>query len=158
MKKVLIIFALFAFVVFGQDKKAPDFMLEDLEGEYVELADVIGEGPVIVSFWATWCKPCVEEMKAYNKIIEEMKEKGVSIVAISVDSEKSVSKVEPFVKSHGYDFTVLLDTNGETARKYYAQTVPHSVLLDKDGNIVYQHSGYKKGDELEMKKEIEKLL
>ena len=158
MKKVLILFAVLAFVMFAQDKKAPDFMLEDLEGEYVELADVIGDGPVIVSFWATWCKPCVEEMKAYNKIIEEMGEKGVSIVAISVDSEKSVSKVEPFIKSHGYDFTVLLDTNGEIARKYYAQTVPHSVLLDKDGNIVYQHSGYKKGDEIEMKKEIEKLL
>lgn len=159
MKKFI---ALFLFVLLvslsAQDKKAPDFMLEDLDGEYVELADVLGEGPVIISFWATWCKPCVEEMKAYKELSEKYEDKGVKIVAISVDSEKSVSKVAPFVKSKNYDFTVLLDTGGDVARKYYAQTVPHSVLLDKEGNIVYQHSGYKKGDELQMKEEIEKLL
>jgi len=158
MKNLLVLFFAFTFILSAQDNKAPDFMLEDLEGEYVELNDVIGEGPVIVSFWATWCKPCIEEMKAFNEILETYKEKGVKIVAISVDSEKSVSKVEPFIKSKNYDFIVLLDTNGEIARKYYAQTVPHSVLLNKDGKIVYQHSGYKKGDEIEMKKEIEKLF
>ena len=87
-----------------------------------------------------------------------MKEKGFNMVAISTDTEKSVSKVKPFVKSKDYPFTVLLDTNSEVARKYYANAMPYSVILDSKGNIVYSHLGYKKGDELQVRKKLEELL
>lgn len=135
-------------------RKAPNFKLINLNGKYVELNKETGNGPILLSFWATWCKPCLEEMAEFNKIYNEYKDKGFSILAISTDSEKSVAKVKPYIKSKGYGFPVLLDTNNEVARKYYAQQMPYTIMIDKNGNIVYSHLGYMKGDE----KKIEKLV
>ncbi len=160
--KIAAIILLFVNVVFAQDetvtKKAPNFMLEDLNGDYVELSEMLGDGPVLISFWATWCKPCMEELAQLQKIYTEFKGDGMKMLGISTDNEKSISKVKPYIKSKGYDFTVLLDTNSEVSRKYYAQAVPYTVIVDKDGSVVYQHLGYKKGDEIKVKNIIQKLL
>ena len=83
-------------------KKAQNFILENLDGDFVELDEITGEGPVLLSFWATWCKPCVEEMKELNKIYKVYKSEGFNLIAISIDSEKSVSRVKPFIKSKNY--------------------------------------------------------
>jgi peroxiredoxin len=139
-------------------KKAQNFVLEDMDGDFVELSELTGEGPLLLSFWATWCKPCIEEMKELNKIYEEYKEAGFNLVAISTDSEKNVSRVKPFIKSKNYKFIVLLDTNSEVARLYYAQPIPYTVLLDANGSIVYSHLGYKKGDEKEIERLVKSLL
>ena len=135
-------------------RKAPNFKLVNLDGKYIELNKETGNGPILLSFWATWCKPCLEEMAEYNKIYEQYKEKGFTLLAVSTDTEKSVAKVKPYIKSKGYDFPVLLDTNSEVARKYYAQQMPYTVLIDQSGNITYSHLGYMKGDE----KKVEKLI
>jgi len=162
MKKfplIAVIIFLFAFTFFAQEgKKAPNFKLENLNGEYVELKDLLEEGPLLISFWATWCKPCVEELSEYKKIYNDYKSQGFNMIAISTDDEKTVAKVKPFVKSKNYNFPVLLDTNSETARKFYVQNVPYTFLLDKYGNIIYSHLGYKKGDELQVKQRVESLL
>ena len=165
MKQFLVfIFCLaLPFSVFAQEenqvgKKAPNFKLEDSEGEIFELNKETGDSPILLSFWATWCKPCVEEMAEYSKIYSEMKSSGFKMFAISTDNEKTVSKVKPFVKSKGYSFPVLLDTNSEVSRKYYAKAVPFTVLIDKNGNIDYTHLGYMRGDEVQVKKKIEELL
>lgn len=139
-------------------RKAPNFKLVNLDGKYVELNKETGNGPILLSFWATWCKPCLEEMVEFNKIYEQHKDKGFTILAISTDTEKSVAKVKPYIKSKGYNFPVLLDTNSEVARKYYAQQMPYTVVLDKSGNIVYTHLGYMKGDEKKVEKLITELL
>ena len=139
-------------------RKAPNFKLEDSEGNLFELNKETGGHPILLSFWATWCKPCVEEMAEYNKIYSDLKSKGFKMFAISTDNEKTVSKVKPFVKSKGYSFPVLLDTNSEVARKYYAKAIPFTVLIDKNGNIVYSHLGYMRGDEVQVKKKIEELI
>jgi len=165
--KLLLIFTFLFFIslpIIAQNeeditgRKAPNFKLVNLDGKYVELDKETGSGPVLLSFWATWCKPCLEEMVEYNKIYEQYKEKGFTLLAISTDTEKSVAKVKPYVKSKAYNFTVLLDTNSEVARKYYAQQMPYTVLLDKSGNIVYSHLGYMKGDEQKVEKLITELL
>jgi peroxiredoxin len=139
-------------------RKAPNFKLINLDGKYIELNKETGNGPILLSFWATWCKPCLEEMVEYNKIYDQYKDKGFKLLAISTDAEKSVAKVKPYIKSKGYNFTVLLDTNNEVARKYYAQQMPYTVLIDKNGNIVYSHLGYMKGDEQKVEKLISELL
>jgi peroxiredoxin len=139
-------------------RKAPNFKLVNVEGKYIELNKEIGGGPVLLSFWATWCKPCLEEMVEFNKIYEQYKDKGFKLLAISTDAEKSVAKVKPYIKSKDYKFQVLLDTNNEVARKYYAQQMPYTVMIDKNGNIVYSHLGYMKGDEKKVENLVVELL
>lgn len=139
-------------------KKAPNFKLVNLDGKFVELSKEVGNGPILLSFWATWCKPCLEEMVEYNKIYEQFSDSGFVMFAISTDTEKSIAKVKPYIKSKDYKFPVLLDTNSEAARKYYAQQMPYTVLIDKNGNIVYSHLGYMKGDEQKMESLIKDLL
>jgi len=158
MKIFLSSLIIFLSINLTAQQKAPNFKLGNLDGKYVELKNLIGKGPFLISFWATWCKPCIEELAEYKKIYSEFKSSGFNMLAISTDDEKTVAKVKPFVKSKDYNFTILLDTNSEVARKYYVQNVPHTVLLDEKGNIVYSHTGYKKGDELQIKKKIEDLL
>ena len=141
-------------------RKGPNFKTENLDGDLVELNAEVGDGPILLSFWATWCKPCIEELKEYKKIYEEYKDKGFKMFAISTDDERTVAKVKPFVKSKNFKFPVLLDTNSDVARLYYAQSVPYSVILDKKGYIIYSHLGYMRGDEVKVKdiisSEIEK--
>ena len=158
MKILFVLFsaALFSISIFSQDneggiRKGPDFTLEDLSGDFVELNQEVGEGPILLSFWATWCKPCIEEMDEYKKIYNDYKDKGFKMYAISTDDENTVAKVKPLVKSKGYNFPVLLDTNGDAVRLYYAQSIPYSVILDKQGMIIYSHLGYMKGDEVKVK-------
>jgi cytochrome c biogenesis protein CcmG, thiol:disulfide interchange protein DsbE len=173
VKRIVIIWMVLAAVAFGQDKAlktdqnsepdksgkiAPDFRLQDIDRNNVELNKILGKGPVLISFWATWCKPCVEEMAEYTLIYNEYKAKGLEMLAISVDDEKSVAKVKPYVKSKNYPFTVLLDTNSEVARKYYVRSVPMTFLLNDEGRIIYQSLGFKKGDEIKLKKIIKELL
>jgi cytochrome c biogenesis protein CcmG, thiol:disulfide interchange protein DsbE len=165
--KILLLLTLLlvvSFPVLAQDEEdltgrnAPNFKLINLDGKYVELNKETGNGPILLSFWATWCKPCLEEMAEYNKIYDQYKDKGFTLLAISTDAEKSVAKVKPYIKSKGYNFIVLLDTNNEVARKYYAQQMPYTVLIDKNGNIVYSHLGYMKGDEQKVEKLISEML
>jgi cytochrome c biogenesis protein CcmG/thiol:disulfide interchange protein DsbE len=161
MKIILIIFslAIFSIPLFSQDnsggiRKGPDFTLEDMDGNLVELDKEVGEGPILLSFWATWCKPCIEELNDYKKLYNDYKDDGFKMFAISTDDENTVAKVKPLAKSKGYNFPVLLDTNSDAVRLYYAQSVPYSVILDKNGMIIYSHLGYMKGDEVKVKQII----
>ena len=160
--KYLTLILFFAFTVtFAQNavnKKAPDFELETISGDEVALSDFLGNGPVLINFWATWCKPCVEEMKYYQEIYDKYKERGLTLLAISEDNERSVAKVIPYIRSNNYNFTVLLDPDNSVARDYYVRVVPHTYVIDANGNIVLSHSGYKKGDEKEVEKIIVELL
>ncbi len=164
MRKTLLIILLFTGIVFAQkdsqklEGKAPNFELEDLDGEFQELNDFLGKGPILISFWATWCKPCIQELREYNKIYNEFKDDGFKIIAISTDSERSISKVKPFISSMGYKFPVLLDTNSDVAREYYARVMPYSVILNKDGQILYSHVGFSHGDEKKVKEIVQKLI
>jgi len=159
MKIVLIVFSVVVFSVsmFSQEnsdgiRKGPNFTLEDMDGDLVELSNEVGGGPILLSFWATWCKPCIEELNDYKKLYNDYQDKGFKMFAISTDDENTVAKVKPLVKSKGWNFPVLLDTNSDAVRLYYAQSVPFSVILDKKGMIIYSHLGYMKGDEENVKK------
>jgi cytochrome c biogenesis protein CcmG/thiol:disulfide interchange protein DsbE len=141
-----------------QGRQAPDFALDDVSGTTVRLTDLLGRGPILISFWATWCKPCLEELTELQKVYETYKDRGLTMLAISTDSEKSVAKVKPLVRGKGYTFTILLDTNAEVARQFYAQIIPFTVVIDRNGVIVSSHVGYKKGDELGVRRLLEELI
>lgn len=141
----------------GNDS-APDFVLQDLEGKQVSLKSLLGKGPIILDFWATHCKPCVEELKHMQAIYDAYKDKGLQVVAISQDSPRSVSKVKSFVSGRRFTFTVLLDTNTEVFRKFRLYGLPHTFVLNDKGEIVLRRFGYKSGDEKEVQAKIEEML
>jgi peroxiredoxin len=138
--------------------KAPDFLLPDMDGQNYSLSENFGKGPIVINFWATWCIPCREEMKELKKIYNKYKNDGLEILAISIDDPKTVSRVKNYIKSRKYPFTVLLDTNSEVLFLYQAKSPPYTVLLDWEGNIILTHSGYRKGDEKLLEKEISELI
>jgi len=142
----------------GKLTKAPDFVLKDLEGKNYRLSENIGEAPIVISFWATWCVPCIEELKQMKRIYKKYSDMGVQFLAISIDDPKTVGRVNSFVKSHKYPYIVLLDTNNEIISLYQSKVPPYTVIIDKEGNVVYTHVGYRMGDEKKVDQELEKLF
>ena len=139
-------------------KKVPSVLLKDLNGNEVNTSAFGFSGPVVISFWATWCAPCKKELMAIHDLYEEWQtETGVNLVAVSIDDEKTKRDVITYVNGKAWDYTVLLDPNGDFKRSMGVNNVPHTFLLDKDGNIVYTHNNYAPGDEEKLYDEIKKL-
>ena len=155
MKKLLFIFLL-PILIYAQN--VTQLELDDVNGDTFVLEENLDHDAVVISFWATWCLPCKKEHPALQQVKEEFADKDVLVIAISIDSPRSLAKVRNYVKSHKYDFTWLLDPSGETAQEMLVNEVPYTMLVDQSGKVVFTHSGYRKGDEAELKKEIRKLL
>ena len=131
----------------------PSIQIKDLNQKIVNTQELFdGESLTIVSFWATWCKPCIKELDAYNENMEEWTEEtGVKLIAISVDNTRSMSRVAPFVNGRGWDnIQFYLDPNADFKRAMNVINIPHTILLDKDGKIIWQHNSYTEGDEYEL--------
>lgn len=137
---------------------AADFTLRDIDGAAHTLSELEGR-VVVMSFWATWCGPCKEEMPHLQKIYADLEAKGLTVLSISIDDARSASRVKPFIKKNGYTFPVLLDRDATVISSYNpAKTLPYTVVVDREGNVVKKHSGYNPGDEEGLREEIEALL
>ncbi len=165
MKK-LIILLLAVFIgsaVMAQDKaplhKLPSVNIKTLEGETFNTQDITNDGkPILISFWALWCKPCKVEMDAYSDVYEDWQEEtGVKIVAVSIDDARSTAKVMPFVYGKEWEMDILLDPNGDFKRAMNVNMIPHTFLLDCTGKIVYQHTSYYPGLEDEIYELVKKV-
>lgn len=140
------------------DNAAPEFTLKDLENKDVKLSEVCKNGPVVVAFWSTWCKNCPDEMKQFQRMYDQYKERGLTVLGVSIDCSKTVSKVRPWIQGRRFTFPILLDTANNVKRLYNVNPVPHSFIIDTSGQIVYSHIGYRPGDEKAYEAEILKLL
>lgn len=139
-------------------RTAPNFKLENLERELLELNDLIGSGPILLCFWSSCCKSAVAQVEAFSDLYEKYKDDGFIMLAIATDDEKTVAQVKPVAKSKKFNFPVLYDSDGSIARIYYAHDMPFDVLIDNQGKIIYSHLGYMKGDEIELENKIIELL
>ena len=137
----------------------PNVTLKDLNGKDVNISKLSNDGkPIVITFWATWCAPCIKEHNALSDVYDDWQdETGVKIYSVSIDDSRSTAKVKPFVEGKGWDFNVLLDVNSELKRAMNVSNPPHTFLIDGNGKIVYQHSGYIDGSENELYKEIKKI-
>ena len=156
MKKLIFIvnFLLISTLLIGQ---LPSVNIKDMEGNSLNFSKISNNGkPMIISFWATWCKPCKAEL---NTIAEEyddwVDETGVKLVAVSIDDARSSSRVEPYVNAQGWEYLVLMDPNSDLRRAMGVNNVPHTFLVNGAGKIVWDHNNYSPGDEEEL---YEKLI
>jgi thiol-disulfide isomerase/thioredoxin len=133
--------------------------VKTLEGKDFNTANITNDGkPFIIDFWATWCKPCVAELDAINENYKEWQEEtGVKVFAVSIDDSRSMSRVGPYVAGKGWDYTILLDPNGDFKRAMNVNSVPHTFLFDGSGKLVAQHNNYSAGDEDNLFEEIKNL-
>ena len=157
MKKIasLLILNFSLLICFGQ---LHNIKLKDVEGNSVSISEISNNGnPIIISFWATWCKPCKAELNAIAEEFEDwVDETGVKLIAISIDDARSSSRVEPYVNAMGWEYTVLMDPNGDMKRAMNVNNVPHTFLLNGEGKIVWDHNNYSPGDENELYHEVVK--
>lgn len=132
--------------------------LNRLDGKKVSLKQYLNNGPVLINFWATWCGPCKKEMLHLDRLSKTYKQKNLSILSISIDTQRSLSEVKRFIRSKRYDFDVFIDPNQQIFKKLNGNIMPTNLLIDKNGQVVWMHYGYMPGDEKIMEKEIVQLL
>ena len=148
------------FVTFaiGQNK-LPNVSLKGIDNKSVNVANFNNsEKPVIVSFWATWCGPCIKELESIKtKYAQWQKEYGVELVAISIDDSKTINRVKPMVTSKGWKYKVLLDTNQDLKRALNVVNVPYTMVLYK-GKVMFTHSNYTPGIENKIEQELNEII
>jgi len=140
------------------DRKAPDFRQRDINGRVIQLSQLLKKGPVLLNFWATWCGPCLKELPYLDAIGRKYRARGLNVLAISEDGEEATPRVRSFIKGRRFDLVVIVDRNRELYRLYRVAVLPTSLLIDSRGRIVWQHVGYRPGDERILERQIVNLL
>lgn len=162
MKKYLFLaFLILSSLVHAQisKKKLTDVEVLNLDGDKIRSNSWSnGENLMVISFWASWCKPCVEELDAISEVYENwQKESGIRLIAISIDDARNSSKIKAFVNGKDWPFEVFNDNNGDLRRAMNVNNIPHTFLINNKGEIIYEHTSYSPGDETLLYEEIKKL-
>ncbi len=119
--------------------KIPDFVLHDLNLKKREIKEFRGK-PIVLNFWATWCPPCREEMPTVQSFYEKNREKGVEVIAVSVDQDSN-KKVAEFIKESGYSFPVYYDYGSILSRTFFISSIPTTYFINSKGIIVDKKIG-----------------
>jgi len=164
MIKKTILFALILMITgtaFSQTKKRqlPAVDIKLPSGETFNTSNIQNDGkPIILSFWAQWCSPCISELDAFNEVYSDWQEEtGIKLYAISIDDVRKSSNALPFAYGRDWDFEILLDPNCDFKRALNFQNVPQTFILDGKGNIVWQHTSFAEGGEYEIIKLLRKV-
>ncbi len=141
-----------------RDIMLPDLSVKLLDGTQVRLSVLLEEGPLLVSFWATWCAPCKKEMIFLEEFHQKYSENSFRVLAISTDSPKSMSKVKSYIRAKKQTFLVGIDPNQDIAKKMNALLMPTTLILNKEQKVSWYHQGFIPGDEKEIEAQIRAVL
>ena len=159
MKNILLFsFALIAlaFQANAQSQTLPSVQVKNIDGQPLDFKTVADSGKLtVISFWATWCAPCIKELEAINDHYADwQKNYNMKLVAVSIDDARNSKKVKPKVLGYGWDYQIILDENMDLARAMNVNNPPMTFIVDTEGKIVYSHQGYTPGAEDELEKEL----
>lgn len=161
MRKIYLLVSavLFSFTLTHAQSKLPSLVLNDLDGKKVNLAkDFLEKDKVyVMSFWATWCAPCIAELDEINEVYQDWKkELNIEVIAVSIDDVRTQKRVKPLTNGKGWEYRVLLDTNQDFKRALNIVNPPHTIVI-KNGVILHSQNGYSPGSEEVLYKKIKTL-
>ena len=154
MKKLIcLFFLLINYILLSQ---IPSVDIKTINGGVINTSEFDNnDSPMIISFWATWCKPCKEELENIHEVYEDwIDETNVKLIAISIDDARNTSKIKPLVNAKGWEYEIYHDSNSEFATRMGVKPIPHTFLIDGNKKIVWNHAGYTDGDEEELYEKI----
>ncbi|MBO4740965.1 MAG: TlpA family protein disulfide reductase [Bacteroidales bacterium] len=166
MKKIflsLVMLVALSVCAFAQEKTystmPSNITIKNIDGQNVQTSVIQNDGkPMIISFWATWCKPCLRELNTIKEVYADWQEEtGVKIVAVSIDDARTSARVKPLAESSLWDYEVYIDQNQDLKRAMNVVNVPHTFIVDGKGNIVWQHTAFVEGSEEELIELIRRL-
>lgn len=144
--------------VFGL-KKIPAVDIKTIDGKSFNTGNISNNGkPIIISFWATWCKPCKEELTTIADVYDEWREEtGVKLIAVSIDDSKTQGNVKALVNGKAWDYEILLDGNSDFKRAMNVNLIPHTFVINGSNEIVWQHTTFSQGSELKLIEVVRKV-
>jgi thiol-disulfide isomerase/thioredoxin len=161
---LLILVVLTAIPSFAQQSektypKIPSVTVKTIDGRDFNTANIENEGkPVILSFWALWCTPCMRELTSIAEVYEDwVDETGVKLIAISIDDARSTSRVLPTVQGRNWEYEILLDANSDFRRAMNVNQIPHNFLINGNGEIVWQHTSFSEGSQHQLIELVRRL-
>ena len=160
MKAILLTGLLLLSCVGASYAQLPAIKLKSIDGREVSTDTLNNNGkPFIISFFATWCKPCNRELNAIHEVYEDwVEETGVKIYAISIDEAQNVQRVKPLVDGYGWEYEVLLDPNSDFRRAMGVPLIPHVFVIDGNGKVALSRSGYTEGGEEHLIEVVRELI
>jgi peroxiredoxin len=138
--------------------RAPEFRARTVTGEALSLAKLLERGPVLLDFWATWCRPCLAELPELEAIGRKYRASGLTVVGVSEDGPRNFARVRPFASKLGLTFPIVLDEDGRIQQLYQVGALPTTVLIDTAGMVVTVREGYRPGESRELEAAVAKLL
>jgi peroxiredoxin len=165
---LLFLFAGFSSYALAQDLTTVDFSLRDVNGDEKSFQELLKQirgveaqpkkGVLMISFWALWCEPCKQEMKALRATYEKFKDNNFHYLAINIDNPRSGAKVKAYISAQGLPYNFWLDPNSEIFKKLNGTSMPYSLIVSSDGKLIAKRVGFIAGDEKEIAKDIAKAL
>lgn len=134
---------------------APDFALKSGSGHNIRLSELRGQ-VVLINFWASWCGPCREELPLLEKLQQRYRKAGFSLLAISIDDSRA--NADSMLGKLGVKLTPLYDPDKRAAKRYDVDTMPATLIVDRDGRVRYVHRGYRSGNEVKYEQQVRELL
>ncbi|MBM3280388.1 MAG: TlpA family protein disulfide reductase [Candidatus Handelsmanbacteria bacterium] len=134
------------------------FVLPDLEGREVSLREELAQGPVVLDFWATWCKPCIKSLPVIAALAAEYRDRGVRLYTVNVDGPRNQAKIRPFLQRHQLQVPVLLDRTNEVMKQFQPAGPPATLVLTAQGGVVYRLQGHRPGDDKKLRDALDALI